>query len=285
MKNQLFIFLAMALFVVGCKKKDPPTITTKPITQITSNGAKLGMSLDSKGNLISECGIVYSTNPSPTVSDKIIIMPSTAGYDTITGLQNGYEHLLTPNTTYYVRSYVKYTSNKFSSTEKIEYGEEISFTTLSIGGTGPGGGVIFYNKGNTDGGWQYLEAASTTSQGTTFYWGCNGTLISGTNTDVGSGESNTNSINANCTDQSKAATLCANFSQGGQNDWFLPSIDELNVLSKNFSTLSSGVYWSSSEYDAQYVHTFIQFSFSSSGTDLKGKTYSPNLNYIPIRAF
>ncbi len=284
MKKQLFTFIALTLIIVGCKKKDPPSILTNPVSQISSNNAKLGISLDGKGNFVSECGIVYSINPNPTLSDKAIVMPSNSSYDTITGLQASSEHFLNPNTTYYVRSYVKYKSNNTFGSEKFLYGNEVSFTTLSIGGVGPGGGMIFFNKGNADGGWQFLEAADLTPVGTSYFWGCNGTYLSGTKTTVGSGENNTGIINTNCIDPAKAAALCETFIQNGQADWFLPSIDELFVLDKNIG-VSQGVYWSSSENDAQYVHTFIKYSFGDSGSDLKGKTYSPDLNYIPIRAY
>ncbi|MCL2187085.1 MAG: hypothetical protein FWB86_14735, partial [Treponema sp.] len=36
--------------------------------------------------------------------------------------------------------------------------------TYKIGDTGPAGGIVFYDKGNTDGGWRYLEAAPASSE-------------------------------------------------------------------------------------------------------------------------
>jgi hypothetical protein len=157
-----------------------------------------------------------------------------------------YAHLLNPNTTYYVRAYAV-TENNISA-----YGNEVSFTTLSIGQAGPGGGLVFFNKGNTTGGWQYLETA-TSDQSTSIQWGCYGTSITGTLFAVGSGEANTALIVAGCNEASFAAKLCDNLSLGGQTDWFLPSRDELNLVYRNLILNGQGnfnisnLYWSSSE--------------------------------------
>jgi hypothetical protein len=177
-------------------------------------------------------------------------------FDTISGLGYQYAHLLNPNTTYYARSYAV-TENNISA-----YGNEVSFTTLSVGQAGPGGGIVFFNKGNTIGGWQYLEtAASTNNDSTGLTWGCYGTSI-GTQVTVGSGESNTSFIVAGCNETSFAAKICNDLVLGGQTDWFLPSRDELNLMYKNlhtnnqgnFSTLAG--YWSSTENDAENAWGF-----------------------------
>ena len=61
-------------------------------------------------------------------------------------------------------------------------------------------------------------------------WGCDNSTLIGTNlTILGSGLSNTNSIILNSC-SSGAAYYCANIVQGGYNDWFLPSIDELKKI-------------------------------------------------------
>jgi hypothetical protein len=228
-----------------------PTITTNAITGITSNSATFGGAIsNANGNKIMERGIVYSTSPNPTLgSNKIMIGSGIGTFDTISGLGYQYAHLLNSNTTYYVRAYAV-TENNISA-----YGNEVSFTTLSIGQAGPGGGIVFFNKGNSTGGWQYLETA-TSDQSTGIVWGCDGTSIPGTQLTVGSGETNTSLIVAGCNEASFAAKLCNDLVLGGQNDWFLPSRDELNLMYKNLHTNNQGnfgiksyYYWSSSEND------------------------------------
>jgi hypothetical protein len=252
-----------------------PSITTNVVTGITSNSATFGGSIsNANGNQIMERGIVFSTSPNPTVNygnNKIIMGNGIGTFDTISALVSNYPHLLSPNTTYYVRAYAK-TENTL-----LVYGNQVSFTTLSVGQTGPGGGIIFFNKGNTTGGWQYLEAApndfSTVEQ-----WGCNGTSIPGTQLIVGSGEANTTLIMVDCNEASFASKLCDNLSLGGQTDWFLPSIDDFCLMFKNlflngnFNT-SSSYYWSSSEFDGGLAYAFMFDAGGFSNNVSKEGTY------------
>jgi hypothetical protein len=224
-----------------------PTITTNAVLGITSNSATFGGAIsNANGNQIMERGIVYSTTPHPTFnSNKIVIGNGIGAFDTITALGYQNAHLLQPNTTYYVRAYALTENNIYA------YGNEVSFTTLPVGQVGPGGGIVFFDKGNATGGWQYLETA-TTDQSTGIGWGCFITVISGTQLAVGSGEANTALIVAGCTDPSFAAKLCDTLTLGGQTDWFLPSGDELNLMYNNLhlnnqANFSGNAYWSSSE--------------------------------------
>ena len=238
-----------------------PTITTNAVTGITSNSATFGGAIsNANGNQIMERGIVYSTSPNPTLgSNKIVIGNGIGTFDTISAWSYQYAHLLNPNTTYYVRAYAV-TENNISA-----YGNEVSFNTLSVGQTGPGGGIVFFNKGNTNGGWQYLESA-TSDQSTGIAWGCDATSIPGTQLTVGSGEVNTSLIVAGCNEASFAAKLCNDLVSGGQSDWFLPSRDELYLMYKNMYLNSQGnfntsaTYWSSTELVSSGAWYFYFFS-------------------------
>ena len=259
-----------------------PTIITNAVTGITSNSATFGGTIsNANGNQIMERGVVYSTTPNPTLnSNKIVIGNGVGTFDTISALSYDYPHILNPNTTYYVRAYAV-TENNISA-----YGNEVSFTTLSVGQAGPGGGIVFFNKGNTTGGWQYLETA-TSDQSTGLAWGCNGTSIPGTQLTVGSGETNTSLIVASCNEASFPAKLCDNLSLGGQTDWFLPSEDELNLMYKNLYTNNQGNfnisarYWSSTQKDGANAWCF-KFSSGSASTNQKNQ---PNLYVRSVRAF
>ncbi|MCH3916561.1 MAG: chitobiase/beta-hexosaminidase C-terminal domain-containing protein [Spirochaetia bacterium] len=136
--------------------------------------------------------------------------------------------------------------------------------TYTVGETGPAGGCVFYDKGSYSDGWRYLEAAPADEDGI-FRWGGYGTYINGTETSVGSGESNTERIVSmfgdqepyqNCTDY--AAKVCSEKVYNGYNDWFLPSRGELLLIWHQLYTQGLGgefvsdgtcYYWSSSEYD------------------------------------
>jgi hypothetical protein len=267
-----------------------PTISTN-VMNITSNSATFeGTISNANNNQIMERGIVYSATPNPTImSNKIIIGNGIGTFDTITGLGYNYVHLLNSNSTYFVRAYALTANNIYV------YGNEVSFTTLSVGQAGPGGGIVFFNKGNTTGGWQYLESAIS-DQSTGLAWGCDGTLIPGVEFTVGSGETNTTLIVTGCNDLSFAAKLCDNLSLGGQTDWFLPSRDELNLMHKNlhlnnlgnFNT--SAYYLGSSEDSYPVVPGLPPFPGGASyfifGSGSAGGTSKNDLGYVrAVRAF
>jgi len=150
--------------------------------------------------------------------------------------------------------------------------------------TGPAGGLIFYVKeGGYSDGWMYLEAAPASTEWTDKEWGSYGTLIGGTETGIGTGQSNTTKIvtwlNSNTDDTNgdvtektdRAAYLCNELVVGSGwyflpnfDDWFLPSKDELNLMYENLKVAEVGgfatnLYWSSSEDDAYYawVQSFV----------------------------
>ncbi len=244
-----------------------PIITTA-VSNITSNSVTFsGVISNANNNQIIERGIVYSETPNPQTltSIKIKCGYGIGNFDTITGLSMGfspnntyanYQHLLKSNTNYYARAYV-ITENNISV-----YGNEVAFATLPTGQIGQAGGIVFFDKGNTTGGWQFLEAAAS-DQSSGIGWGCEGTSIPGTQLSLGSGEQNTTLIVAGCNDPSYAAKLCENLILGGQNDWFLPSVDELYLMFKNLylkgqgSLVGTGTYyWSSSELLPLYACNF-----------------------------
>jgi hypothetical protein len=253
-----------------------PTITTNAVKDITSNSATFGGNIsNANGNQIVERGIVYSTSPNPNLlsSNKIIVGDGIGVFDTMpcfayNYILPNYPHLLKQNTTYYIRAYA------INETNIYAYGNEVSFTTLGVGQTGPGGGIVFFDKGNANGGWRYLESAAT-DQSTGLAWGCfNTNTITGTQSAVGSGKANTSLIVAGCNDSSYAAKLCENLVLGGQSDWYLPSRDELFLMYKNIHLNSQGNfkssnvgYWSSTEYDiknAWQVMFYTGFTFNQS---------------------
>jgi hypothetical protein len=125
-----------------------------------------------------------------------------------------------------------------------------------FGDTGPAGGIVFYDKGSTNDGWRYLEAAPT-DLGSSVQWGAYGKEVGGTGTEVGSGKLNTQLIVDRLRllgESGKAAQLCTQYRGGGMSDWFLPSKDELdlmymNLKAKGLGGFSNNYYWSSSEYN------------------------------------
>jgi len=94
---------------------------------------------------------------------------------------------------------------------------------------GPAGGILFYDKGNYDGGWRFMEAASANVNGT-WYNGTSINILGAKGSDYGNGKTNTEAIVAAQGVGSYMAFLCYEFSQGGYADWFMPSYNESDKL-------------------------------------------------------
>ena len=158
---------------------------------------------------------------------------------------------------------------------------------LGVGGKGPAGGIIFYDKGEHTEGWRFLEAAPNESE-LSALWGTAGINVAGTKTAIGTGKDNTKLIINFLTSNSetgKAAQLSTTLNINNYNDWFLPSKDELDQIYKNlklkgFGKFKSNFYWSSSQYHGsnawgQYFGSGVQ---SNSYKDFTGTV-------LAIRAF
>lgn len=82
--------------------------------------------------------------------------------------------------------------------------------------------------------------------------------------DIGWGAINTSAILSECDEADIAARLCDDLVLNGYNDWFLPSLGELNLMRKNlfFAGLGGfrGMYWSSSEQRNRHA---MALSFSN----------------------
>jgi hypothetical protein len=129
-----------------------------------------------------------------------------------------------------------------------------------IGDTGPAGGIVFYDKGNSNDGWRYLEAAPVSTE-ISIQWGASGTDAGGKGVGVGTGKQNTQVIVDAMNELGvsvPAAQFCVNLDCGGFRDWFLPSKAELNLMYANLKMRGLGGfrtnnYWSSSERNVNYA--------------------------------
>ena len=202
------------------------------------------------------------------------------------------------------------------STTTIAATSTLAPDVYSVGNPGPSGGTIFYKDLNRPAGSQYFEVACAGwSDGTcggndltdpTAVWGCSGTPILGADgTLIGTGEQNTIdivNIAGGCMTTGIAARTADSLVLGGQDDWFLPSNDELNALCKwafgdtvnticndngrnSFSPTGVGgflpsTYWSSSEHDDNHAWS----PNFSNGYQYKSLKYGTSF-VRPVRAF
>jgi hypothetical protein len=160
--------------------------------------------------------------------------------------------------------------------------------TLKIGDRGPAGGFVFYDRGRYIDGWRYLEAAPVDLQRAVWgYW----RNVPNTRTEIGSGKRNTELIVLVFTQNGEtntAAHLCRWYNMGGYNDWFLPSIDELDLIYKNLKQkglggFSDGIYWSSSQNNNS-IPQVQRFSDGFQGT-FTNYDKNDTASVRPVRAF
>jgi len=173
-------------------------------------------------------------------------------------------------------------------------------STYKIGDTGPAGGIIFYDRGFTGDGWRYLEAAPAGSEFTA-QWGAYDTNIANTMTAVGFGKQNTKIIIDRLQQLGEintAAQLCAVLDVNGYKDWFLPSLDELDLMFNNLKKKGLGgfgdkYYWSSSHGSQSKVALYKSFTVPKSSSGNGWIAYGPStpiekdskFNVRAIRAF
>lgn len=273
----LLAFISMA--IVSCKKEEVepektwtiPVVETGIITNIGDTTAVASGEVVSDGGGIGDRGICWSTHPDPTIADTRTVNQTGIGTYSA-NLVN-----LLANTTYYVRAYARNNAG-------TGYGDIVSFTTtngpvatIAIGEIYQGG-MIFY----VDGTGQHGLISATMDQGNA-YWGCENSFITGTSTDLGTGQANTLAIVSQCGISGTAARICNELVLNGYDDWYLPSKDELFLMHQNLHLQGLGDfimsrYWSSSQYDAQY--SWVQF-FNSTVNQLY---YDKDLISYPVRA-
>jgi hypothetical protein len=191
-----------------------------------------------------------------------------------------------------------------------------------LGETGPGGGTIFYvgdfvnaATGEMN---HYLELAPanwSSPSDPLAAWGCN-TASNAVAEGIGEGEKNTNTIIAGCSTSTIAAARARAYRGGGQTDWSLPSVREMNqlclwvtgqspttpgCLAYVFDLSGAGrpaprsrvrgdldwsgkAYWTSSQHPT-YTDAASTLTVSNQNLSSYGKTETRYVSVRPIRSF
>jgi hypothetical protein len=145
-----------------------------------------------------------------------------------------------------------------------------------------GGGVIFHVFRDATGA-EHGLIVSLSDLSSSYQWSNINSQQLGVNAEsVWNGPANTAAIISQSGHTTSAAALCDNFSGGGFTDWYLPSIQELNMLWNNLynvnRTLDSDgnpssiiigpqFYWSSTEISATVALSFNEYVGNTAGGD------------------
>lgn len=265
-KSTIYSLLTLLLLTIGCDKSETeselslPSMKTGESIDIKSNSATLSGEIISFGEgfqEISDYGFCYSnTNTSPTLDDSYISLGKSRSIGEYSVNVDG----LINSTNYHYRAYGK-------NEKGVAYGNTLTFLTDSLEeasdslqiGDFFGGGIIAYILEPND--TNYIEGeihgliiASADLNSGSNWSNVNDTLV-GTNRAIGKGLENTNKIVHTQGDGDYAAKLCYDYSSGDYSDWYLPSMDELNLVHLNKNKINGNFmgnnwfYWTSTERD------------------------------------
>ena len=178
---------------------------------------------------------------------------STDRYVRLTGLTNAQSHVIE------VRASSAVGEGAAASVTATPVEPCDPYTDCAVGDVGPGGGVIFYDRGTTAAWGRFIEAAPAGWAGSiddpSVQWGCSGTSVA-TSYNYGDGESNTAAIVTACPTSAAATISALSLTVDGEvfDDWLMPSSYELNMLIDRSDVVpgldpaGDPAYWSSRTY-------------------------------------
>lgn len=232
--------------ITGCKKNEGepvrfiPAVTTLGVEIIDEQTVNLSGRLDADGGAdITSMGICWSTQPDPTTNNNVLSAESENSVfeRTLPGLQIGQY--------YYARAFAV-------NSEGTGYGSVIKFTTVQP--------AAFSYQGQT-------ITVFPVNSGSFSIWGETGIFLGADN--PGNGLLNTITIAAQSI--SSAAKACNELLAYEQNDWYLPSINELQAMYNNQSVVgpfAQEYYWSSTETDEDHAKS-LNFENGTQADDQK----------------
>lgn len=227
------------------KTNDPipaKVITKDPVLTNNNSIRTGGYVLNDGGSIITSRGIVWGTSINPNIALNQKIVSDNGLGNFVIDMNN-----LNLNTTYHIRAYATNNNGTF-------YGDDVAITLISnprlIVGQNYGGGKIGYIDSSGIHG--FIVASSDQSTGARWAGYSPSQFNIKTYPGIGYGKSNTTQITnfyASSSLKEYAAKICEDLVLNGYDDWFLPSIDELEQMYLNKNSIggfSPNWYWSSS---------------------------------------
>ena len=186
------------------------------------------------------------------------------------------------------------TTQSIEVSESGDYSVEVSLTIFNEEEIGQliNGGYIFYN--DTNNGISYVASEDYVGDG---QWGCYNIAVNGSDGhEIGDGQQNTLDIlAANCVNSTSAAVIANSYSNGFD-DWYLPSLNELELIYNNL--FLSGIvnydiadinvnnwYWSSTESSINEAGAATNINFNDGFIAYGNNKNSNNGGVIAVRSF
>jgi hypothetical protein len=243
------------------------SVTTDTPTPINSTSCTSGGNVTGDGGSpVTDRGVCWNALGAPSLLNSATHDGTGTGAftSTITGLTLGQ--------VYYIRAYA-------TNSEGTRYGDEETYTSLSIGDAYQGGYVAYIYQSGDPGyiAGQVHGIIVFPTDLADSKWGCQGTPTGDMLTGIGTGQANTLGIVNDCSTAGIAARIC-NDKLDWPGDWYLPSKDDLNKLYQARALITGGfasaIYWSSSETGnstawTQHLGTGVQANNLTKGTNYK----------------
>jgi hypothetical protein len=204
-----------------------------------------------------------------------------------------YDNVISPIVTPTINSTITYTLTVTDEQENMATDQvDVTATCAFNIGQSYGGGTIFYVDGTGCHG--LIAAPSDLSTGIQ-WWNGSYVSITTTSTNTGTGHANTLAVIAAQGTGTYAASIVNGVTINGYNDWFLPSRDELVLISVLSSSLKSAMgisttswYWSSSSDISANPITQSQYTWAVFVNDSNHtNSWLRNTSYRvrPVRVF
>ena len=254
MKN-LFTILAAVLLTATMWAQTPQKMSYQAVIRNSSDvlvtNTQIGMEINIRQG--SSTGtVVYTETQTPTTNANGLVSIEIGGGTVASG---NFSSINWANGPYFVKTEtdpngatggIAYTITGTSQLLSVPYALYAANAGTATGGGNfthyigeqYGGGVIFHLWKDTTGAEHGLIVAITDQSMSKAWSNLTSTLIGPSAQSLWDGLSNSNAIVAQAGHTSSAAKLCLDLVSGGQSDWYLPSIQELNMLWNNYYTVA-----------------------------------------------
>jgi hypothetical protein len=297
--RKLFTLFTLVCLIATLRAQSPQKMSYQAVirnsTDVLVCNQLVGMRISILHNS-SNGTAIYVERQTPTTNANGLSSIEIGGGTVISGLFSNIDWV---NGTYFIKTetdpsggtnYITTTTSQILSTPYALYAAKAG-TSLGVGnfnhyiGENFGGGIIFHLWKDTLGVEHGLIVDLTTiSLSSTTWSNISYTTIGLSAQSLWDGLSNSNAIVSQPGHTYSIAALCLNSTNGGQNDWYLPSIQEIQLLWNNFYEVERALeqnpyamiigpsfYMSSTELSDHYVMSF-NFSYGSSSNSEKGGT-------------
>ena len=302
--NRIFTVLSAVLLSASLWAQAPQQFSYQAVIRNSSNALVSSTAIGMKISLLQGSAIgnaVYEETHTPTTNANGLVSIAIGGGTVVSGT---FATINWANGPYFVKTETdaaggtNYSLTTTSQLLSVPYALHAKTAESIVGGGSGGsgfshyigeafgGGVIFHLWKDAQGTEHGLVVATTDQSAAQAWSNINSVEIGQTAKSSWDGINNSNAIVTQSGHTSSAAKLCLDLASGGQNDWYLPSIDELSLLwhsrfnvNKALESIGSAtiltysaVCWSSSENSTTSAWRF-SFGNGSAATTDKVTTY------------